>query len=128
MRPLGDKLDEDGSTRTVHLVAGAGPQGGRDAAQGAAPGFLHWWHEHVVETVDHRAVVEKVHEDAGWSSHFALKSSLLFNAGMLLMPSWLDSPGPVGRSRPVRTPSREKPVRAAIASFSSYESTSKHRR
>ena len=58
-----------------------------------SPAFLHWWKEQVVASVEHRAVVEKVHEDAGWSSHFAFMT--LMSAGIAVLGLLLSSPAVV---------------------------------
>lgn len=57
------------------------------------PAFHHWWNEQVVASVEHRAVVEKVHEDAGWSSHFAFMT--LMSAGIAVLGLLLSSPAVV---------------------------------
>ncbi len=45
--------------------------------------FLDWWGGHVVASVDHRAVVEQVQEDAGWSPHFAFMT--LMSGGIAVL-------------------------------------------
>lgn len=55
--------------------------------------FLDWWGDHVVASVDHRAVVEKVQEDAGWSSHFAFMT--LMSGGIAVLGLLLSSPAVV---------------------------------
>jgi uncharacterized hydrophobic protein (TIGR00271 family) len=56
-------------------------------------GFLHWWSDHVVGSVDHHAVVEQVQKDAGWSSHFAFMT--LMSAGIAVLGLLLSSPAVV---------------------------------
>ena len=58
-----------------------------------APRFLHWWNEQVVASIEHRAVVEKVHEDSGWSSHFAFMT--IMSAGIAILGLLLSSPAVV---------------------------------
>lgn len=58
-----------------------------------APHFLHWWDEQVVASIDHRHVVEKVQEDAGWSSHFAFMT--IMSAGIAVLGLLLSSPAVV---------------------------------
>ena len=55
--------------------------------------FLHWWYGHVVAKVDHRAVVDQVREDAGWSAHFAVMT--LMSAGIAVLGLLLSSPAVV---------------------------------
>ena len=55
--------------------------------------FWHWWATQVVSGVDHRAVVAKVREDAGWSSHFAAMT--LLSAGIAVLGLLLSSPAVV---------------------------------
>ena len=57
------------------------------------PSILHWWNEQVVADIDHRAVVEKVQEDAGWSSHFAFMT--MMSAGIAVLGLLLSSPAVV---------------------------------
>jgi uncharacterized hydrophobic protein (TIGR00271 family) len=58
-----------------------------------APRFLHWWSEEVVATIDHQAVVEKVREEGGWSSHFAFMT--IMSAGIAVLGLLLSSPAVV---------------------------------
>lgn len=55
--------------------------------------FLDWWRDDVIARVDHRPVVEKVREDAGWSSHFAFMT--LMSAGIAVLGLLLSSPAVV---------------------------------
>jgi uncharacterized hydrophobic protein (TIGR00271 family) len=55
--------------------------------------FLQWWSDHVVASVDHREVVEKVQEDAGWSSHYVFMT--LMSAGIAVLGLLLSSPAVV---------------------------------
>lgn len=58
-----------------------------------AKGFRQWWLDHVVETVAHREVVEKVQEEGGWSAHFAFMT--LMSAGIAVLGLLLSSPAVV---------------------------------
>ena len=49
--------------------------------------------EHLSEGVDHRLVVEKVREDAGWDPHFAFMT--LMSAGIAVLGLLLSSPAVV---------------------------------
>jgi uncharacterized hydrophobic protein (TIGR00271 family) len=55
--------------------------------------FGQWWREHVVRSVEHRPVVEKVQEDGGWSAHFAFMT--LMSAGIAVLGLLLSSPAVV---------------------------------
>ena len=55
--------------------------------------FRTWWKDHVVSTVEHRAVVEKVHDDASWSAHYAFMT--LMSAGIAVLGLLLSSPAVV---------------------------------
>lgn len=60
------------------------------------PGRSHvvrWWVEEVTAGVDHTAVVQKVYEDSGWSSHFAVMT--LMSAGIAVLGLLLSSPAVV---------------------------------
>jgi len=52
-----------------------------------------WWKTHVVSTVSHREVIEKVHADSGWSAHFAFMT--LMSAGIAVLGLLLSSPAVV---------------------------------
>lgn len=52
-----------------------------------------WWANHVLIGIDHRAVVEKVREDARWSPHFAFMT--LMSAGIAVLGLLLSSPAVV---------------------------------
>ena len=54
---------------------------------------LEWWTTHVVATVEHVSVVEKVHEEAGWSSHYLFMT--LMSAGIAVLGLLLSSPAVV---------------------------------
>ena len=45
--------------------------------------LVEWWHRCIVDTVDHRAVVEKVHEESRWSGHFAFMT--MMSAGIAVL-------------------------------------------
>jgi uncharacterized hydrophobic protein (TIGR00271 family) len=49
-----------------------------------------WWKARVIDTVDHRAVIEKVHEDGGWDAHYAFMT--LMSAGIAILGLLLSSP------------------------------------
>jgi len=52
-----------------------------------------WWRRCVVDTVDHRAVVAKVREEARWSGHFAFMT--MMSAGIAVLGLLLSSPAVV---------------------------------
>lgn len=52
-----------------------------------------WWLNHVAQNVDHRAVVEKVHEESGWNGHYAFMT--LMSAGIAVLGLLLSSPAVV---------------------------------
>jgi uncharacterized hydrophobic protein (TIGR00271 family) len=76
------------SARETNRMAEADRPASRNSS-----GFLHWWNEQVVASVRHRVVVEQVHEDAGWSSHFAFMT--LMSAGIAVLGLLLSSPAVV---------------------------------
>jgi uncharacterized hydrophobic protein (TIGR00271 family) len=55
--------------------------------------LVDWWHRCVIDTVDHRAVIEKVHEEARWSGHFAFMT--MMSAGIAVLGLLLSSPAVV---------------------------------
>ena len=55
--------------------------------------FPEWWHAHVAASVEHRQVVEQVHADAGWSSHYIFMT--LMSAGIAVLGLLLSSPAVV---------------------------------
>jgi uncharacterized hydrophobic protein (TIGR00271 family) len=55
--------------------------------------FSQWWRDHVAASVEHRQVVESVHEDAGWSSHYIFMT--LMSAGIAVLGLLLSSPAVV---------------------------------
>ena len=61
----------------------------------AAPRWFvaRWWADEVLAGVDHQAVVARVHEDSGWSSHFAVMT--LLSAGIAVLGLLLSSPAVV---------------------------------
>ena len=52
-----------------------------------------WWRHHVVDAVDHRAVMARVHDEAFWSGHFAFMT--LMSAGIAVLGLLLSSPAVV---------------------------------
>jgi uncharacterized hydrophobic protein (TIGR00271 family) len=52
-----------------------------------------WWRRRLVGTVDHHAVVEKVHEEARWSGHYVFMT--LMSAGIAMLGLLLSSPAVV---------------------------------
>lgn len=58
------------------------------------PGALAlWWRDHVIAGVDHVAVVAKVHEESGWSTHYVFMT--LMSAGIAVLGLLLSSPAVV---------------------------------
>lgn len=55
--------------------------------------LLGWWRDHVVDAVDHRAVIARVHDEAVWSGHFAFMT--LMSAGIAILGLLLSSPAVV---------------------------------
>ena len=55
--------------------------------------FAQWWSERVSESIDRQSVIDKVVEDAGWSSHFAAMT--LLSAGIAILGLLLSSPAVV---------------------------------
>lgn len=56
----------------------------------AATPLRSWWTDQIIRSVDHRTVVEKVREDAGWSAHFAFMT--IMSAGIAVLGLLLSSP------------------------------------
>lgn len=52
--------------------------------------FVEWWRDHVIAQVDHVAVVEKVHEESAWSTHYLFMT--LMSAGIAVLGLLLSSP------------------------------------
>ena len=52
-----------------------------------------WWRRCMVDTVDHRSVLEKVREEARWSPHFAFMTAM--SAGIAVLGLLLSSPAVV---------------------------------
>ena len=52
-----------------------------------------WWCDHVINEVDHPAVIARVHDDAYWSGHFAFMT--LMSAGIAVLGLLLSSPAVV---------------------------------
>ena len=69
-----------------------GPASKAGTAGASWPQLRRWAHE-VRAGVDHEAVIEKVYEDAGWSSHFAVMT--LLSAGIAVLGLLLSSPAVV---------------------------------
>ena len=63
-----------------------------DADRPALP-FVIWWRDHVIAQVDHLAVVQKVHEESAWSSHYLFMT--LMSAGIAVLGLLLSSPAVV---------------------------------
>ena len=64
------------------------------APMGKTPNpLVEWWSNHVVSTVPHREVVERVQEDAGWSTHYVFMT--LMSAGISVLGLLLSSPAVV---------------------------------
>jgi uncharacterized hydrophobic protein (TIGR00271 family) len=57
------------------------------------PNFASWWASHVADGIDHSAVMRQVHEDSGWSNHFAFMT--LMSAGIAVLGVLLASPAVV---------------------------------
>lgn len=55
--------------------------------------LLGWWQDRVVDAIDHRGVMAKVHGDAFWSGHFAFMT--LMSAGIAILGLLLPSPAVV---------------------------------
>ncbi|MEO8454747.1 MAG: DUF389 domain-containing protein [Sphingomicrobium sp.] len=55
--------------------------------------FTEWWSERATEGVDRQSVIHTVHEDGGWSSHFATMT--LLSAGIAVLGLLLSSPAVV---------------------------------
>ena len=64
--------------------SGAGPAGNP---------ILGWWRDHVVDDVDHRAVIARVRDEAFWTGHFAFMT--LMSAGIAILGLLLSSPAVV---------------------------------
>ena len=55
--------------------------------------ILHWWRDHVVASVEHVRVVEKVHAESGWGPHYLFMT--LMSAGIAVLGLLLSSPAVV---------------------------------
>lgn len=55
--------------------------------------FAEWWRDHVIEGVDHLAVVAKVHDESSWSTHYLFMT--LMSAGIAVLGLLLSSPAVV---------------------------------
>jgi uncharacterized hydrophobic protein (TIGR00271 family) len=55
--------------------------------------ILQWWRNHVIATVEHVRVVEKVHEESGWSPRYLFMA--LLSAGIAVLGLLLSSPAVV---------------------------------
>jgi len=64
----------------------------RDAASRPNP-ILGWWRGHIVNAVDHRDVITRVHLEAVWSGHFAFMT--IASAGIAILGLLLSSPAVV---------------------------------
>jgi uncharacterized hydrophobic protein (TIGR00271 family) len=52
-----------------------------------------WWRTHIADAVDHRDVIDRVHEEAAWSGHFAFMT--VTSAGIAILGLLLSSPAVV---------------------------------
>ena len=68
-------------------------EGRTDTPRPASLPFVEWWRDHVVSGVDHLAVVEKVHEESSWSTHYLFMT--LMSAGIAVLGLLLSSPAVV---------------------------------
>ncbi|TPG40378.1 DUF389 domain-containing protein [Sphingomonas koreensis] len=55
--------------------------------------IIRWWHDHVVASVEHVRVVERIHEESGWSSRYLFMT--LMSAGIAVLGLLLSSPAVV---------------------------------
>ena len=55
--------------------------------------LVEWWRRCMANTVDHRQVVERVHEESRWSAHFAFMT--VMSAGIAVLGLLLSSPAVV---------------------------------
>src|SRR5690242_4392270 len=55
--------------------------------------IIQWWRDHVVASVEHVRVVEKVHEESGWSPRYLFMT--LVSAGIAVLGLLLSSPAVV---------------------------------
>ena len=55
--------------------------------------LIEWWREAMIGTVDHRTVIENVHEESRWSAHFAFMT--MMSAGIAVLGLLLASPAVV---------------------------------
>ncbi|MEO6224676.1 MAG: DUF389 domain-containing protein [Sphingomicrobium sp.] len=55
--------------------------------------LMQWWFDRASESVDRQSVIDKVHEESGWSSHFAVMT--LLSAGIAVLGLLLSSPAVV---------------------------------
>lgn len=55
--------------------------------------FVEWWRDHVIADVDHMAVVSKVHEESGSSTHYLFMT--VMSAGIAVLGLLLSSPAVV---------------------------------
>ncbi|MGA9580410.1 MAG: DUF389 domain-containing protein [Allosphingosinicella sp.] len=65
----------------------------RTEADRPALPFVEWWRGHVVAQVDHLSVVQKVHEESAWSTHYLFMT--LMSAGIAVLGLLLSSPAVV---------------------------------
>lgn len=93
MRPCNEQVHGMASAKRRQAPAMPRIDSSRPEHRTGPSGFLRWWNDQVVDTVDHRAVVEKVQEDAGLSSHFAVMTIL--SAGIAVLGLLLSSPAVV---------------------------------
>lgn len=55
--------------------------------------LIEWWHECIIDSLDHREVVERVADEARWSAHFAFMT--MMSAGIAVLGLLLSSPAVV---------------------------------
>ncbi|MCF8709616.1 DUF389 domain-containing protein [Rhizorhapis sp. SPR117] len=53
----------------------------------------HWWKDNVLSQIDHRAVMDKVHDESGWTPRYAFMT--LMSAGIAVLGLILSSPAVV---------------------------------
>jgi uncharacterized hydrophobic protein (TIGR00271 family) len=63
------------------------------AETGPHEDLLSWWKTHAIARVEHQAVNERVHEDAGWSSRYLFNTAM--SAGIAILGLLLSSPAVV---------------------------------
>lgn len=64
-----------------------------DAAKELADSIRNWWRSEVITSIEHRAVIEKVEGEAGWTPRYAFMT--LMSAGIAILGLLLSSPAVV---------------------------------